>query len=361
MSFAGVQSSPPSAGFAPASAPAPADFGENAHLQASDSDFRGDSSCSNPQSKIPNPKSDHIPRPRRPVPLVFDPCINDEANIFEAISESHSSIADLAFNYKTTVNAFSMWLMREDVQAKLAAVSAAGACATRIGAVSQLPEVVGAMIMQVRGCITDETHRLNPPGLENDKMQDRRRTTARRAANLLLRLATFDPSRPLYRRRVDSSSPAAANKSSRESHRTTTLRTTDLERESYANDSQFECAPVRELPSVSTSHIQQPTSHIAAPSILDLCSLAMSALASSRFSHLAAEPIHIEPIAPASAADPIEPRAEPPQAARPPSRHPGFITISRGGLDILVPAPPGESPPISASSRAPPAAAAAGR
>jgi hypothetical protein len=111
------------------------------------------------------------------------------------------TIPDLVEHHGTTMPAFSMWLMREDIQAKLATMTQAAACSIRIAAVNQLPKAVSALSFQIDGYIADRCRNLIKPGLDADRVAATRDANVRKAAHLMLRLAKFDPNQPLYRRR----------------------------------------------------------------------------------------------------------------------------------------------------------------
>ena len=164
------------------------------------------SSESNPNSQIQNPKSSA----RRAVPTTFNPIINDEANILASIARGDRTLPDLAEEHGTTVTALCLWLQREDIQKKLNDLTTAGATLTRIAAVNQLPKAVSALSFQIDGYIFDRTHNLIKPGLDADRISATRDANVRKAAHLLLRLAKFDPSQPVYRRRERADSSTLA-------------------------------------------------------------------------------------------------------------------------------------------------------
>jgi hypothetical protein len=107
----------------------------------------------------------------------------------------------MAERYKTTVTAFCLWLQREDIQQKLADLATCGAQLTRIGAINNLPKAVKAINFQVESYIFARCHNLIRDGMEYERVSTVRDDHVRKACTLLLRLATFDPSRPLYRKR----------------------------------------------------------------------------------------------------------------------------------------------------------------
>ncbi len=160
----------------------------------------GEANQVQPVESQDSPRRAALP-PRRAVPLTFNPIINDEMNILAALSRGDSTIPELVEQYGTTMPAFSMWLMREDIQAKLATMTQAAACSIRIAGVNQLPKAVKAMAFQIESYIFDRTHNLIKPGLDADRVAATRDANVRKAAHLMLRLAKFDPSQPLYRRR----------------------------------------------------------------------------------------------------------------------------------------------------------------
>lgn len=167
-------------------------------------------STESPSSSSSTSPPDHSaasasPLPRRAVPLTFSPIINDEANILCHIARGDFTLAELAIKYETTVSAFCLWLQRDDIQQKLNDLTTAGATLTRIAAVNQLPRAVTAMTAQIDGYEFDRAHNLIKPGLAADKVAALRDANIRKACTLLLRLARFDPSQPVYRKREPAS------------------------------------------------------------------------------------------------------------------------------------------------------------
>jgi hypothetical protein len=290
---------------------------------------------SNQKTQIQNPQSDdgpHVPA-RRQVPLIFDPIINDEANILCHIARGDLTLAELAIKYETTVSNFCLWLQREDIQQKLSDLTTCGAQLTRVAAVNQLPKAVQAMASQIDGYEFDRGHNLIKPGLAADKVAALRDANVRKAANLLLRLARFDPSRPLYSPRpprshaLPSTSPKGEVAAQRPEGAT-----------AFST-----CSASHPPSSLPTSEFQLPTSN---SDLASLCSAALSAIANSRFADAASQVTEWRGNVREQPPQPVENLSETRDRSHPPSRsHSSTSDFPHPTSDI----PPGRAPPRATS------------
>lgn len=75
----------------------------------------------------------------------FRPAPEAAAAIFERIASGRESLADLAADHNTSLEALALWLESPDAQDRLASISAGLATFARIGALARIPAATGAL------------------------------------------------------------------------------------------------------------------------------------------------------------------------------------------------------------------------
>ncbi len=132
------------------------------------------------------PDITHPPRPFTPSPAQADTLLSE-------LAADDLTLRDIAEQHNTSLDALNLWLMRPDIDARLAAMTTV--CAKRTRLIASNRSVHIARILGRLLDAHDEFESLDliqPDALPPDAKQ-RARESARKACNLLLRLTTFHP------------------------------------------------------------------------------------------------------------------------------------------------------------------------
>lgn len=118
-----------------------------------------------------------------------------EKDLFLALADPHASLIDVANEFKVSLEALSVWMVRPDIAARLESIAEASVVRARFVAKSFLPaaaRTAGRII-----ALHQIVRRHNPKSLARDSNNDRRfDKTAIQAGILLARLATFGEKPP---------------------------------------------------------------------------------------------------------------------------------------------------------------------
>lgn len=113
-----------------------------------------------------------------------------EQDLFLALADPHASLIDVANEFKVSLEALSVWMVRPDIAARLESIAEASVVRARFVAKSFLPaaaRTAGRII-----ALHQIVRRHNPKSLARDSNNERRfDKTAIQAGNLLARLSTF--------------------------------------------------------------------------------------------------------------------------------------------------------------------------
>lgn len=143
--------------------------------------------------------------PFNPAPEIVDALIDE-------LGSPDCTLRDIANEYKTTLEALTLWLSRDDIAARLNNIESAVCRRTRLIATNFTPCVARLCTIIVSNHFEDE-HELDPGPVTNEPRR-RSRDGARKAGALLLRLARLFPSTSPPRSKPDASMPHASMPSS---------------------------------------------------------------------------------------------------------------------------------------------------
>lgn len=164
----------------------------------------------------------------------FNPSSDLIPEILDRLSRADSSLASLAFEFNTTVEAFSLWMATPEIEARIASIAAAAARQIRHAAVLNLNSALALVHSVLQTYSTeltsdscDVSHGADeadgsvpapasrrPTAFQLAVFRERRRSNARRTAHLFLRFANFFPSSaPPAQRPAPSDRPHAASES----------------------------------------------------------------------------------------------------------------------------------------------------
>jgi hypothetical protein len=126
-----------------------------------------------------------------------DPTLTDK--ILKSFFDDHASLADIAGRADTTLDALTAWLARPDILARTRNFESACAVRLRITALNRLHHAVDActiILQEFKDSACHEAAIQQGRGGSPSEHIRRDRETARKASQLMLRFATFDPTRP---------------------------------------------------------------------------------------------------------------------------------------------------------------------
>ncbi|MBX3390259.1 MAG: hypothetical protein KF691_12495 [Phycisphaeraceae bacterium] len=118
-----------------------------------------------------------------------------EKDLFLALADPHASLIDVANEFKVSLEALSVWMVRPDIAARLESIAEASVVRARFVAKSFLPAAArtAGRILALHQIV----RRHNPKSLARDSNNERRfDKTAIQAGILLARLATFGEKPP---------------------------------------------------------------------------------------------------------------------------------------------------------------------
>ena len=114
------------------------------------------------------------------------------ADVLSCLGDPDLTLADAAHRHNTTLAALTLWMAQPEIAARLDALESAFARKTRLGVADALPGVASTLVEIVRDTLDELTHiPKNPHSTRSLEQRSRARESGRKAAALLLRLATF--------------------------------------------------------------------------------------------------------------------------------------------------------------------------
>ena len=117
-------------------------------------------------------------------PFTPSPAVATE--VIDALGSPDNTLRDVAVDFKTTVEALTLWMTRPDIAARLDAIQSAVTRRTRLMATNFLPGVV-RLLNSIIDHYSEDEHEREPQPLAPEPR--RHRENARKAAALLIRLA----------------------------------------------------------------------------------------------------------------------------------------------------------------------------
>ena len=132
-----------------------------------------------------------------PLTPFFTPDPTQVAAILTDLTSTEHSLADVAELHHTTIDALSAWAARPEIQDRLRAIETLAAQRARLAAAAHLPLAIGALADMLTAYRADESRTPMRGDLKSIHLAEIRRSNARRAANLIMRLARFSSFSPL--------------------------------------------------------------------------------------------------------------------------------------------------------------------
>src|SRR5262245_22777474 len=107
------------------------------------------------------------------------------------LADPSMSLEDIANAVQCSLDALSAWILKPDVQRRLADLATAASFRARALAAIQLPTAVHSLSLTLRAYAAAEQRSVSRDTPEAQAHQEAQRTSARRASNLLLRIARY--------------------------------------------------------------------------------------------------------------------------------------------------------------------------
>jgi hypothetical protein len=127
--------------------------------------------------------------------IFFNPDRDTSARVIQAMMHPDSSLAGIARDHATTLEALSTWMARPDIAQRIHHMKHAGAVHHSLAATFQLKHAVNALVIILQEYSDAACHAeglKSGRGYSPDEHNRRDRETARKACHLLARLANFD-------------------------------------------------------------------------------------------------------------------------------------------------------------------------
>jgi len=126
-------------------------------------------------------------------PTLFDPAEEILDSLLDDLASPNLSLTDIALNCGTTVEALSAWLATDGATLLIQHSLHAATLRTRLAATHALPSAVQALVTALTDYSKEEYNAGRESSADTPFTREHRRTSARRAAQLLTRLANFTP------------------------------------------------------------------------------------------------------------------------------------------------------------------------
>lgn len=131
-------------------------------------------------------------------PADFNPTPAQTDALIHHLCDPDHSLSSVANLHKTSLEALSLFIARPDIQARLLTLASAAASKARLDAALCLPGAVRTLRIDLSEYLEEATSSpVNPGSTESLEQRRRARETARRGISLLLRIARFDPTKPI--------------------------------------------------------------------------------------------------------------------------------------------------------------------
>jgi hypothetical protein len=127
--------------------------------------------------------------------IFFNPDLETSARIIQALLSPNNSLAGIARDHATTLEALSTWMARPDIAQRIHHMKRAAAVQHSLAATFQLAHAVKALVIILQEYCDAACHEAGLKagrGSSPDEHNRRDRETARKACQLLARLAHFD-------------------------------------------------------------------------------------------------------------------------------------------------------------------------
>jgi len=130
----------------------------------------------------------------------FNPSPETLDQILDQLADPECSLREIAEIHKTTLAALTLFMTRPDIAEAIATLQSGAATKARLAAADSLPTVITALKLSVESFLFESCHALiRVNSLAAMEQRRKARETARKAAFLIFRIATFDPARPRAR------------------------------------------------------------------------------------------------------------------------------------------------------------------
>jgi len=124
---------------------------------------------------------------------VFEPAEAILDGLLDDLSSPNLSLTDIALNCGTTIEALSVWLGTDGATLLIQHSLHAATLRTRLAATHALPTAVQALVTALTDYSKEDYNAGRESSADTPCIREHRRTSARRAAQLLTRLANFIP------------------------------------------------------------------------------------------------------------------------------------------------------------------------
>jgi hypothetical protein len=132
--------------------------------------------------------------------ILFAPSPDQTSLIIDQLASDDLSLRDIADEHNTTIEALTAFMTRPDIRERLANLQSACAARSRVSATNKLPLVIKTLTAVLLEYIENAYNSpVNPKSTLAFEQRRREAETARKAAAILYRLMTFDPTRARQR------------------------------------------------------------------------------------------------------------------------------------------------------------------
>ncbi len=135
------------------------------------------------------------PPPSSPDPLHFHPDATTAATIVNELASNETTLRDIADRHDTTLEALTLWMTRPDIAQRLSALESACARRARLTVANSLNAIANTLLHLLAEAKDDHASVHRVPAATHHAFAARMqsRESARKAANLLLRIARYTP------------------------------------------------------------------------------------------------------------------------------------------------------------------------
>jgi hypothetical protein len=135
------------------------------------------------------------PPPSSSDPLHFNPSATTAATIVNELASNEITLLDIADRHETTLEALTLWMIRPDIAERLNALESACARRARLTVANSLNAIANTLLHLLAEAKDDHASVHRVPAATHHAFAARMqsRESARKAANLLLRIARYTP------------------------------------------------------------------------------------------------------------------------------------------------------------------------
>jgi hypothetical protein len=143
----------------------------------------------------PDPDSPAPLLPSSPAPLPFTPSLETTAAIIDDFAAQDETLRGIAIKYETTLESLTLWLARPDIAQRIHALESACATRARLVVANNLAAIANKLLHLLDEAKLDHESIHRVPAATHHAFAARMqsRESARKTANLLLRIARFTP------------------------------------------------------------------------------------------------------------------------------------------------------------------------